>query len=149
MGAPKGNKYALGNNGGRPPMYKSAKDMEAKIIEFFESCVPEYDENGNILRTNYPSITGLALFLGFCDKISLYEYQKKDEFANPIKRARSVIESHYEQQLNTKACTGAIFALKNFNWKDKFETDITTNGESINKITGIEIVRTNETEGRP
>jgi len=133
MGAPKGNKYALGNTGGKPPKYKTAAEMEKEINLYFESCKPEYDDNGNLIAANYPTLTGLALFLGFCDKSSLWQYRDRNkEFVYPIKRALSIIENHYESQLNSKASTGAIFALKNFQWKDKTETDITSNGESLN-----------------
>jgi hypothetical protein len=36
--APKGNKNALGNEGGRPPLYSSPKELEERITEYFETA---------------------------------------------------------------------------------------------------------------
>lgn len=124
MGAPKGNKYALGNNGGRPPKFENIEDLENKIIEYFNTCIPNTDENGEPTPCDTPSVTGLALFLGFSNKSSLYDYRDKKVFSNSIKRALTCIEHHYEQGLNYKGSAGAIFALKNFGWKDRSEVTI-------------------------
>lgn len=118
MAAPFGNKFALGNNGGRPPKYETPEQLEIKILEYF-SYLKEADE--------FPTVTGLALFLGFCSRQGLYEYRDKDEFSDLVKRALTVVESHYENRLNSGAPTGAIFALKNMNWKDT--TDLKHSGE--------------------
>lgn len=133
MAAPKGNLYALGNNGGRPPKYESAEELQKRIEQYFDSLLPEprddYQSNdGEEIEAQQPSatpptITGLALFLGFCDKQSLYDYKKKEEFSFPVKRALSVIENHYEMSLNNKTPTGSIFALKNMQWSDKTEVE--------------------------
>ena len=45
----------------------------------------------------------------------------KKEFSYTIKRARLLIEILYEEQLQKGSPTGAIFALKNFGWKDRQE----------------------------
>ena len=34
MAAAKGNKYALGNSGGRPPKYNSPEELEDKCIKY-------------------------------------------------------------------------------------------------------------------
>lgn len=137
MPAPKGNLYALGNKGGKPPIYKTAEELQLQINAYFESLVPEpikrivEDEDGEekeIEEQGFPTpptITGLALFLGFCDKKSLYDYRKKEEFGYLIKRALMVVENHYEMTLNYKSPTGAIFALKNMDWHDKSEVEVT------------------------
>lgn len=131
MAAPKGNKYALGNNGGRPPKYKDAKELEEQIEAYFISIYDEENEEWS----RRPMITDLALFLGFADKMSLYEYAKKEEFTYSIKRALSIVESEYENMLESKASTGAIFALKNMRWKDKTEVDQTiTETKQVFKI---------------
>ena len=41
------------------------------------------------------------------------------------------IENAYEQLLSSKSATGAIFALKNFDWSDKQEIDMTSDGERV------------------
>lgn len=121
MAAAKGNKYAEGNNGGRPPLYEDTKSLELKITEYFETG-------------EHLTITGLALFLGFESRQSLYDYAEKKEFSYIIKRAKLVVENSYENSLNSTSPTGAIFALKNMGWDDKQQLDHTTKGESINVI---------------
>ena len=123
MAAPKGNKYALGLTGsGAPPFFKNKEEMQAKIIEYFDIC-----EGG---KENI-KITGLCLFLGFESRQSFYDYENKQEFSYTVKRARMVIECHYEEGLNTFKYGGAVFGLKNMGWKDKTETDITSGGKRL------------------
>lgn len=121
----KGNIFSIGNNGGQPPKYDNPEDLRDKITEYFEGKGPQYDEEGTFTHYDCPTVTGLALYLGFCDRQSLYDYNKRAEFSCIIKRAKTCIENHYENSLNGKACTGAIFALKNMGWDDK--TEITHN----------------------
>lgn len=123
MAAPKGNKFAVGNNGGRPRMYKSVSEMMKVIDEYFEYCSPKTDTDTGILQMEYPSVTGLALYLGFAAREGLYEYRDRQEFSYLIKRALLKVEMHYETTLNYKNATGAIFALKNMGWSDKQETE--------------------------
>ncbi len=63
------------------------------------------------------TISGLALWLN-CDIETIKEYSKKDKFSVPIKRAYLRVQQWYENRLHWANPTGAIFALKNFNWKD-------------------------------
>lgn len=134
MGAPKGNLYALGNNGGRPPKYDDPKELEAKIEEYFDYIQGEEGEETYIndqgievfkwkREPERPTVTGLALFIGFSHKGTLYEYAKKEEFKDSIKRALSLVERSYEFMLDSKTYGGAIFALKNMGWKDKVEQE--------------------------
>jgi len=118
MGAPKGNLYALGNTGGQPPKYSNAEDLQNKIIEYFEYVEQTEDE--------IVTIVGLALYLGFCSRQSLYDYVKKDEYSYIIKRALAIVEKKYEKRLSSQTCTGAIFALKNMGWEDRQSIDQTT-----------------------
>jgi len=55
----------------------------------------------------------------------MYEYENEGEFSDTIKKARLRIENEYEKQLSWGNATGAIFALKNFGWKDKTEHEHT------------------------
>ena len=71
------------------------------------------------------------MHLGFCDRQSFYEYEKKPEFTYTIKKARFFIEQHYEELLQTGNVTGAIFALKNFGWVDRTESNIEVSGKDI------------------
>ena len=122
MAAPKGNKFALGNNGGRPPHFDTPKKLEEKVVEYFDNCQPEFDDENKIIELNPPSVSGLALFLGFASRSSFDDYIKRgEEFSYIIKRAKLAIECHYEEGLNYQAPTGKIFALKNMGWSDKTE----------------------------
>lgn len=117
MAAPKENLFALGNNGGRPKIYESAKELERECAKYFEYLV-ENKKN--------PTITGLALFLGFNSRGMLYQYRDKagyEEFSLIIKRAMLCVESGYEDALHTFKYGGAVFALKNMGWADKQEID--------------------------
>jgi hypothetical protein len=102
---------------GRPPIYSSADELEAKVEDYF-ALEPLQNQ----------TITGLALWLGFESRQSLYDYEKVDQFSYIVKRARLRIEHAYEVKLNSSSCTGAIFALKNMGWKDKTEQEVKMDG---------------------
>lgn len=123
MPAHKGNKYALGNTGGAPPKFDSVDVLSDSIQSYFDDCVPEI-EGGEVVNYNYPTITGLALYLGFASRQSIYDYKEHKEFSYTIKRAMTAIENHYEQRLNYQNATGAIFALKNMGWQDNKNIDL-------------------------
>lgn len=109
-----GNTFAQGlSTSGRPPVYEYPEKMLEKIIEYFE-------ENDKEDLT----VTGLALYLGFSSRQSLFAYGKKKEFSYIISRAKLMVESKYESNLSGSNATGSIFALKNMGWKDKSESEI-------------------------
>jgi len=96
----------------RPKKYQSVKDLEKKIDSYFKD-------------NDHPTITGLALHLGFTSRMALIRiegYEK--EFSDAIKKAKLRVEQFYENHLLNSNCAGAIFALKNFDWKDKKESEI-------------------------
>lgn len=101
---------------GRPPKFRSSEQMQSMIDEYFNQT----------LELEMPfTITGLALHLGFESRQSIYDYEKNGDFSYTIKRARLKIENYAESKLYTTTPTGAIFALKNFGWRDKQEIDLT------------------------
>lgn len=107
--------------------YTSSEQMEAKINEYFEHCEA---------KEQIPTITGLGVYLGFVSRSSLHEYGEKPAYADTIKKAKYRIESGLEQRLvSGKPPIGLIFSLKNnFNWADKQELDMTTNGKDIGVV---------------
>jgi hypothetical protein len=121
MPAPKGNKYAVGNNGGRPMLFSSPDELQKKINNYFK--------NNKTKKT----ISGLAYHLGFVSRSSFYDYQENEVFSNIIKKARLKIETIYEEKLHSGNATGIIFALKNMGWSDKQEIkqDVNMNGQSL------------------
>ena len=95
---------------GQPRKYKSPEEMQIAIDAYFD-------------KTEKISICGLALGLGFCTRQSLVDYEGySKEFLATIKRAKTRVEDYYEQHLVESGAAGSIFALKNFNWKDRQET---------------------------
>ena len=110
---------------GRPPDYKSVEELEKKISQYFKDGFrikkvysPKLEMEVEI---PYITITGLVLYLGFCDRKAFYDYEKKKAFSHAIKKARTFIEMEYEEMLKHGNAAGAIFALKNFNWTDTQE----------------------------
>lgn len=146
MGAPLGNKNAVGNGGGRPPIHTDPKAVDNLIADYFEWIEGESEETEEIeynpetgtettkstikwiRKPEPPTVTGLSLHLGFANKSSLYDYADKVEFSYSIKKAVSRIEKFHEIAI-TKGdkCVGNIFALKNFGWKDRTHHEVTGN----------------------
>lgn len=96
----------------RPRIYDDPEELDLECEQYFITLDPYK-----------PTVNGLALFLGFASKQSLYDYQEKEEFSYPIKKALTKIESAHETNLYSNAVAGSIFALKNMGWKDKTEVE--------------------------
>ena len=115
----------------RQKTYKSAKQMEKVIDKYFEDCIgkPLLDENGKVLTdkrgnpimigARAPTVTGLALALGFNSRQTLLNYQAKTEFVDTITRAKTRCEEYAESRLYDRdGARGAEFSLKyNFGWE--------------------------------
>jgi hypothetical protein len=114
MAAPKGNKNAIGNEGGRPSLYTDPAELSKNIEAYFK-------DNNKI------TICGLAYHLGFVSRQSLSDYENRIEFSDIIKRAKLRVEMSYEEKLSEGNCAGSIFALKNMEWSDKSEVNNNTN----------------------
>lgn len=136
MPAPKGNKNALGNEGGRPALFSSPEELQAKVDAYFNGGAnkKEYPTLAGSVEIPIYTISGLAYFLGFTSRQSFYDYENRVEFSDTIKKARLRIEMNYEENLIDKACTGSIFALKNMGWSDKTEIDHNVNIPSLPDI---------------
>jgi hypothetical protein len=137
------------NKGGRPSFYKTPEQIQQAIEGYFTKIKGEInlneDGDGIPYKTDPepPTITGLALHLGFESRQSFYDYEARGEFSYAIKRARLRIENSYEIALRFNNPTGAIFALKNFGWTDKQEveqkTTITDDRIDESKLTDEEL----------
>lgn len=124
---------------GRPPMFESHEKMQELIDKYFEDCEgkPLLDEDGEPRLDKYgneiyigkkpPTITGLALALGFNSRLSLLNYQEKDEFINTVLRAKARVEEYAESRLfDRDGALGAKFSLaNNFKaWSEKSEVGL-------------------------
>lgn len=125
------------NLGGRPRFYKTAEDLAEACGAYFERCIE--DQVG-------PTITGLALHLGYSRKEQLYQQRRDAAYTWVVDRARLMVEQGYEQVLRSGMNpAGAIFALKNMQWSDKQELDVKddralkemTEGERTAKLKGL------------
>lgn len=131
--------------GGRPLLFKTKEELEAKIQAYFDSCFEEewkeeqardpqtgeplfYDVPGRVGRAIYNyikikkqvkpmSVTGLAVFLD-TSRETLLNYEKKEEFFDTIAKAKDIIENYVEDGmlLGKISPQAATFILKN-NWK--------------------------------
>ncbi len=118
---------------GRPPKYTSVAEIEGLIDDYFKSCkgTPVYDKDGNpmidrygqpiMMDTHPPTVTGLALALGFSSRQALLIYQGKKDFVDTITRAKTKIEKYAEERLfDRDGVNGAKFSLIN-NFRGWFE----------------------------
>lgn len=118
---------------GRPRKYDSPEEMDAKIKAYFA------DED-----TGTPTMAGLCLYLGFCDRHALLEYETYEGFSATVKKARTRIEMDRAQRLVHKDTftPGLIFDLKNnHGWKDKTEQEMTgPDGGPVQNVHTVEII---------
>jgi hypothetical protein len=130
---------------GRPPEYDSPEKMEEAIQDYFLFGVKlrkisvGRPPNNTVVLMEVPTITGLCYHIGFDSRQSFYDYENKPEFSYIVKRARLFIEREYEEHLTQGNTVGAIFALKNMGWKDKFEQEH-SGSIAMTPITGMNIL---------
>ena len=82
----------------RPLRYKTVAELQEAIDKYFEECEgkPLLDDDGNAITTKNgnpiiigakpPTVTGLALALGFTTRQSLLNYQGRKQFLDTITR---------------------------------------------------------------
>ena len=92
---------------GPKPMYENVEDMQKRIDAYFQECEGTIltDEAGKpVLRNGTPiyvgkrppTMTGLAIALGFRTRKSLCDYKRKGDFEQVILTARLRIENYAE-----------------------------------------------------
>lgn len=128
---------------GSPLKFKTIEELQLKIDEYFDHCdnktknIHSEKLGDMIVPDPEPyAMSGLAYDLGVCRQ-TLINYEHRDGFLDTIKKARNRVEADIERRMNGKDTftPGLIFNAKNnFGWKDKNETDLTSNGERIEPI---------------
>lgn len=124
---------------GCKPKYTSAAALSAAVDAYFEDCKGKVltDNNGEAVTDKYgapiiigahpPTVTGLALALGFKTRQSLLDYQGKSAaFNDIITVAKSRCEEYAESRLYDRdGVNGAKFSLTNNfkGWRDKPESE--------------------------
>lgn len=153
--------------GGRPPKYKETNEelekLEKLIDEYFDECdgKPLLDEDGKAICDKYgypiivgkrpPTVTGLALKLGFDSRTSLLNYQHRSKkFNRVISRAKLRLEMYTEERLFDKdGANGAKFSLQN-NFKDWNDTKTIAGNENASPVKIIcDIPLTNPAAAKP
>lgn len=127
------------NMAGRPPKYDSPEQMQDLIDAYFSDCEGYtlkdgdgeivFDKHGHpvIVGAKPPTITGLALALGFSSRQALLNYEAKRQFVDTVTRAKSRVEEYAETRLFDKdGAAGAKFSLANNfkGWAEKVEADV-------------------------
>lgn len=130
--------YEKGNNFGTPPKYTDPEVMRVKIDEYFKDCEGTLlqDHNGDPIIDRWgnpvyfgkkpPTMTGLALALGFKTRTGLVRYKAKKGFMDLLMEAKTRIEMYNEEQLYTKdGARGAMFNLqRNFRgWQEEKQAE--------------------------
>lgn len=144
---------------GMTPKYTSVEEIESKIEQYFEDCkgYPLTDEKGKQIFNKFgspifidvhpPTVTGLALAIGFTSRQALLNYQAKPEFVDTITRAKARVEQYAEERLfDRDGSNGAQFSLRN-NFKG-WDADKKNDDSGDGKITIVNnIPRTEKQNG--
>jgi hypothetical protein len=117
---------------GRPLKFGTVEELQEKIDAYFTECID---------KKKPFTITGLALALDTSRRV-LCEYEGKDAYSNAVKKAKLRCENFAEELLFAGSnAAGAIFALKNYGWRDKQEQELTgPNGGPQEHSISIEFV---------
>jgi hypothetical protein len=103
---------------GHPLKFLTVEELQERIDAYFEE-MERPRNSGDTVWFEPITITGLALALD-TSRQTLCNYEKRDEFFDAITRAKLRCENYAERMLYLgKNAAGPIFALKNFDWKDK------------------------------
>lgn len=140
--------------GGRPPKYKTPEELQAAIDKYFEACEgtilknkdgdPVFNKYGDpvYIGKEPPTMSGLAIGIGFIDRSALLNYEDKDDqFYHTVRAARARVEHYAETRLYDKeGSNGAKFSLSNNfrGWKDKSDIEINGNIKVEDYLKGCE-----------
>jgi hypothetical protein len=124
----------------RPSFYANAAKMQEAVDAYFASCNGTFikDDDGEYITDKAgnpflfggkpPTVTGLALALGFNSRQALLNYQGREAFNDTVTRAKAKIEEYAETRLfDRDGVQGAKFSLSNnfTGWAEK--TDVNMN----------------------
>lgn len=127
--------------------YANAKELEQAVARYFKDCAGYVltDADGNavldksgqpiLIDAHPPTVTGLALALGFKTRQSLLDYQaRSNAFNNVLTIAKSRCEEYAERRLyDREGVNGAKFSLAN-NFKGWREARLEKEGETTGGV---------------
>ncbi|MBI2057941.1 MAG: hypothetical protein HYT63_03080 [Candidatus Yanofskybacteria bacterium] len=161
MAAPKNNRNAIGNKGGRPTKYQGKETLE-KAEEYIKSCVDEFQqilesensETGRVryvqrLKVKLPKQEGLALHLNVSLNTLKEWGEKHIEFLAILDKvnklqAERVIDEALAGNYNS---TIAKLLLGKHGYHEKSEQDITSDNKPIAGVVIMPQKRTPEEDG--
>lgn len=114
----------------RPRLISSPQEFDERADAYFDEC--KYNDEP-------VTLTGLCIAVGLSSRKSIYEYRDRPEFSDSVKSAMMRVENEYEKKLSGNNVSGSIFALKNFDWKDKTEVDQNINVRDITDMSDEEL----------
>lgn len=103
--------------GGRPPIIKSADELQRKFRDYIKKC----EDNGD-----YPNISGFCWDIGvYRDYLVSLEADKPKEYSNTIRAIRDFFANYTinHGQKSEKNQALNIFLLKNYGYQDKHEIE--------------------------
>lgn len=108
--------------------FGSAEELINILNDYFENggtIISKEGKNGEISQKRIISLAGLIFHLGIDSMALFYQLEKHKEYGTYIRRAKLLIMRNYEEMLQTNPNpTGAIFALKQFGWKDNTANEV-------------------------
>lgn len=141
------------SKGGRPRKFQDLEELQAAIDAYFDSCYAEVivkdkdghaciDEDGTVMREMQQvepfTITGLALALDTSRETlmdvenSNGPYSEDKRYSDAIKKAKLRCQQYAERHMfQARNPAGAIFALKNYGWRDTQDINHTLDGLEI------------------
>lgn len=120
-----GNLWWMHSDRGLEPEYSDPEVMKKEIGDYLT-----YEEKTS--KGKY-TISGLALYLGFASRQSMYDYEKKSPaFSYIINRYKLFLKHYHEQKLTwAGSFQGSFVWLKNFgDYKDEI-----TQNQNVNNVT--------------
>lgn len=107
---------------GRPLKWQTVEEIKPLIDAYFlDTPKEEWTITGLALALD----TSRSTLIDYCNRAEDPKDLKVDAaFSDTIKKAKDKVENSYEVDLKKSGRTGTIFALKNFDWKDKTEQDL-------------------------
>jgi len=103
--------------------FKSGQKLDDLISQYFDVISPVKEtKTGKKPDRDFPTISGLALHLGFSSTQEMEEYELRGKYSERISRARLRVIADYEKKLHVTSSTGAIFALKSMGWNERNES---------------------------
>lgn len=117
--------------GGRPCEYD--KKVQAKAEKYLTDCKDVVLDDGKVVKVNFPSVAGLAIYLKVARKTVREWAEKFPEFCTTYEE----VLSEQEKRLLENGLNGAYnstiskLVLANHGYHDKVDSDHTTLGEKI------------------